>query len=271
VKKMKENVTRCTTDTKNSPTIQTFQYGPWAVKTVKSHIMTSEDESALSATLELPHLPDMLFNKNIVEFKHQGGFGFQFTPIDALKRVNAHEDLIHVSLSKKWMEARRDSPHVNKVVHPYDWTFSTDYQGTIFEENGLQVTTTEEKIDYEKLKIKEKILFYDEVVLYEDELDDNGCSNLSVKLRIMPSGFFILQRFYLRVDNTLVRVHDTRIYHEVEKNYLIREFSVREDKTDDLPQSLWTNQNEIVNHLTVKKEVCEKLTFPDSETVTPTV
>ena len=28
----------------------------------------------------------------------------------------------------------------------------------------------------------------DQVVLYEDELDDNGCAKLSVKMRAMPSG-----------------------------------------------------------------------------------
>ena len=27
-----------------------------------------------------------------------------------------------------------------------------------------------------------------QVVLYEDELDDNGCAKLSVKMRAMPSG-----------------------------------------------------------------------------------
>ena len=55
-------------------------------------------------------------------------------------------------------------------------------------------------IDYDKLKIQEKILFFDDVrllsgtspgpqvVLYEDELDDNGCAKLSVKMRAMPSG-----------------------------------------------------------------------------------
>ena len=74
----------------------------------------------------------------------------------------------------------------------------------------FQCEPTDLQINYEKLKIEEKMLFYDEVVLYEDELDDNGCTKLSVKLRVMPSGFFLLQRFYLRVDATLVRVHDTR-------------------------------------------------------------
>ena len=32
------------------------------------------------------------------------------------------------------------------------------------------------------MKEKEKILFFDDVILYEDELDDNGCSKLSVKI-----------------------------------------------------------------------------------------
>jgi type 2A phosphatase activator TIP41 len=248
------------------PKIETFQYGPWEFTTVKSHIMTTDEENALAAKMELPHLPDMLFNKNTVQIKHDNGFGIQFSPVDALQLVNAHEDLIHVSTAKEWMEARQDSPHANKIVHPYDWTFSTAYQGTLLgeKENVLQASPTQEKINYEKLKIKEKILFYDEVELFEDELDDNGCSHLSVKLRIMPSGFFVLQRFYLRVDNTLIRVYDTRLYFEAEKNYLIREYSEREDKTTDISVSaaLWTNQNEIVNHLTVRKEVNEKLAFP---------
>jgi len=252
--------------TLKEPKIETFQYGPWEVTTTKSHIMTTEEENALALKLDLPHVPDMLFYKNNVQFKHENGFGFQFNPVDALELVNAHEDLIHVSTAKEWMEARQDSPHVNKIVHPYDWTFSTAYQGTPIgiEENILEASPTQEKINYEKLKIKEKILFYDEVELFEDELDDNGCSHLSVKLRIMPSGFFVLQRFYLRVDKTLIRVYDTRLYHEVGKNYLIREYSEREDKTGDIsvPSSLWTDQNEIVNHLTVRKEVNEKLSFP---------
>jgi hypothetical protein len=32
---------------------------------------------------------------------------------------------------KDWLEARKNSPHLNKIVHPFDWTFSTDYAGTV--------------------------------------------------------------------------------------------------------------------------------------------
>ena len=35
--------------------------------------------------------------------------------------------------------------------------------------------------------------------------------------RVMPSCLFCLLRFYLRVDGTLIRVIDTRIYHQVRR------------------------------------------------------
>ena len=46
----------------------------------------------------------------------------------------------------------------------------------------LQVKETSEKIDVEKLKAPEKIYFYDEIILYEDELHDHGCAVLNVKV-----------------------------------------------------------------------------------------
>ncbi len=44
------------------------------------------------------------------------------------------------------------------------------------------VEPTADRIDYSRLREKERILFYDEVLLYEDELDDNGCTKLSCKI-----------------------------------------------------------------------------------------
>ena len=32
-----------------------------------------------------------------------------------------------------WQASRKDSPHLNKVVHPYDWTYTTDYKGDLKE------------------------------------------------------------------------------------------------------------------------------------------
>ena len=41
---------------------------------------------------------------------------------------------------------------------------------------------TTEKIDVEKLKVRDKINFYADVLLFEDELSDNGCSVLRAKI-----------------------------------------------------------------------------------------
>ena len=42
--------------------------------------------------------------------------------------------------------------------------------------------STDERIDMEQLKVKEKIYFYEDVILFEDELADNGISKLNVKM-----------------------------------------------------------------------------------------
>ena len=36
-----------------------------------------------------------------------------------------------------------------------------------------------------------------------------------VMQRVMPTSFFLLLRFFLRVDGVLIRINDTRLYHEV--------------------------------------------------------
>jgi hypothetical protein len=65
-------------------------------------------------------------------------------------------------------------------------------------------------IDYERLKRRDPILWFDDIDLYESELDDNGEAKLSAKVRVMPGCFFCLQRFYLRLDKVLMRIYDTR-------------------------------------------------------------
>lgn len=46
----------------------------------------------------------------------------------------------------------------------------------------LKVSETTERIDMEKLKAREQIMFFDEVLLFEDELHDHGVSMISVKI-----------------------------------------------------------------------------------------
>ena len=50
----------------------------------------------------------------------------------------------------------------------------------------------------------------------------------------MPSGFFILLRFFLRVDNVLIRINDTRFHYEIENNYVLKEYTSKEATVEHL-------------------------------------
>lgn len=132
----------------------------------------------------------------------------------------------------------------------FDWTYSSPYAGTV--QSGHVAHASEEQVDLERLKRRDPILFFDEVILFEDELADNGGSMLSVKLRVMPSCFFALQRLFIRVDDVMFRVFDTRIYHEFGKPFVVRETQRRESTYAGLGASLPRERSKLndANHMT---------------------
>lgn len=69
---------------------------------------------------------------------------------------------------------------VKDVVKPYDWTYTTDYRGTTNTE--LETHDGPSLIDMDLLRKQDPILFYDENILYEDELADNGTAMLTIRL-----------------------------------------------------------------------------------------
>ncbi|KAK4684967.1 type 2A phosphatase activator TIP41, partial [Tremellales sp. Uapishka_1] len=86
--------------------------------------------------------------------------------------------------------------------------------------------------------VLDRILFYEDVPLFEDELHDNGESILNVRIRVMPHSFFILSRLFVRVDNVLFRIYDVRIYHAFGTAEVIREITGMEGEYADVKQIL---------------------------------
>ncbi|XP_063604760.1 TIP41-like protein [Penaeus indicus] len=154
---------------------------------------------------------------------------------------------------------RSDCEFAQKVVKPYDWTFTTDFRGAL--EGNLVAEKTSERIDLDKLRVREEIKFYDEVFLYEDELDDNGSTRCVVKVRVMPSGFFVVFRHYLRVDQVIVRVNDTRLYSPKGASYILRETSSREAPISKLKvdASVYKDPDVVWQHLPLVRETVDKL------------
>lgn len=123
------------------------------------------------------------------------------------------------------------------------------------------------------LALKEPILFYDEVVLYEDELADNGVALLTVKVRVMPSCWFLLLRFWLRVDGVLMRLRDTRMYCAFGSRHpvVLRESCWRESTFQELSSkgypsdsAAYSDPTIISQRLPIIMERTQKLKVPGS-------
>lgn len=193
----------------------------------------------------MPCLPEMVFGHSALELTHeQSGVVLKFLVRDALREWKHDHSSLKVAYSHQWTSQR--SSEARKVGPDYDWTFTTEYKGTISAPvaEGADAASamvgslveTEEKIDLDRLRVPEPMLFFDEVVLFEDELADNGDSFLSVKVRVMPSYFYVLLRFHMRVDDVTMRIHDTRIFHEYGSSHLLREYQTREATYQQLAQ-----------------------------------
>ena len=50
----------------------------------------------------------------------------------------------------------------------------------------------------------------------------------------MDDCFYILFRYYLRIDEVTVRIYDTRIFKGFESDFFIREFQHKESSFDEL-------------------------------------
>lgn len=216
----------------------------WEIESRKRSILTSPQRQQWEEELQTSHLPEMVFGDNSLVLKHVNtGTKIHFNAFDALVGWK-HEALppVEVPAAAKW---KFRSKPLQQVVLDYDYTFTTPYNGSETVERNtecvrgssnesscsLQWQDCMDKIDLVALTSKEPILFYDEIILYEDELADNGISLLTVKVRVMPSGWFLLLRFWLRVDGVLMRLRDTRLHCLFEghmKSLILRESCWRE-------------------------------------------
>ncbi|ONK66645.1 uncharacterized protein A4U43_C06F10500 [Asparagus officinalis] len=226
------------------------------------------------------HLPEMVFGESSLCLLHvNSGIKIHFNAFDALKGWK-QEALppVEVPAAAKWKV--RSKPF-QQVILDYDYTFTTPYSGSeaiepneakIISENECHLIwkDCDEQIDLAVLSAKEPILFYDEVILYEDELADNGISLLTVKVRVMPSCWFVLLRYWLRVDGVLMRLRDTRIYCKFSddngKPVILRENCWREATIESLSNkgfpsniAVYGNPDQICQRLPIIKLKTQKL------------
>jgi len=248
----------------------------WKISSKKQRMLDTLEMEQLHHSLSAPALPEMVFGGSRVEFKHlPSGFTLHFTAQDALACWDPSSPSVKVAASSAWAKTR--SAHAKDVARQFDWTYSTDYKGTVVPgqtPEGSRIgspSQTTDTIDLDKLRIPEPILFFDEIVLFEDELADNGTALYSVKLRVMPTGFYCLARFFLRVDDVLIRGRETRIYHAFNTKYILREHSLREstyleiDRAGKTPKdpSSFASPDIMVPLLELRSAETDKMALPE--------
>lgn len=54
----------------------------------------------------LPEIPEMTFDRNTLKITHEEGFGLDFSALDALRLVDAKNDLMKVAVSDEWRASR---------------------------------------------------------------------------------------------------------------------------------------------------------------------
>ncbi|KAI8812671.1 TIP41-like family-domain-containing protein [Cladochytrium replicatum] len=240
--------TQCSTEAKENG----IRLRGWEIVTRKGPIFnaTELDYAAENSKLNVPY-PEMFFGHNRLNLKNVSkGFEVEFNAIDALRMVVEDTSVIEredaeggvavkVSYADHWTKknAQPNQHNVNEKITPYDWTYTTEYTGTVISSPSPFIPTPD-PMDVALLRRQDPILFYDELILYEDELADNGSGILSVRVRVMPTCFLILGRYFLRVDKVLFRVLETRVYHCFDDDWVLREYSWREEDYDTIKQQL---------------------------------
>ncbi|KAI8910815.1 TIP41-like family-domain-containing protein [Gorgonomyces haynaldii] len=227
------------------------QYKNWEFDSVKKPIFNQTEIDNLQ--LGFP-VPEMFFGHNQLSIKHPQ-FELLLNASEAIGMVPEATE-IRVVHSKHWKDKNLE------ISKPYDWTYQTPYIGScqnVFED-------TETQIDLEKLMRNDPILFYDHIVLFEDELGDCGTVQMDVRIRVMPSCFLVLLRHFLRVDGVLFRIRDVRWYHEFDTAHVIREITEKKSDYDQMVRKLpFTQNGPDLSMLTDVQWVCK--TIPDTRLV----
>lgn len=200
---------------------------------------------------------------------------------------------VKVQYYNKWKNMKIEREDVKKLDPTEDWSFSSSYMGTIgklkdhrlFDTNSkhfenfdllkeykdVEIKQTDESLPIGRLGPDNTILKYMELNLYDDELCDNGLSMGNFRFRVMKDCFFGLLRSYLRVDNVIVRIIDTRLFYSFGDNFILREFQVKENSFDDLTNkgfkfssewSLSQGQSDLVSrYMDVTYTIKDKIIF----------
>lgn len=161
--------------------------GGWRIATHRGPIAHDADAERMKDGLHVLSIPEQWYDANFLELTHlPSGTTISFNARDALRQWHAAQtDPVRVPAAAEWVRSRQqemEAHHAKRIE--YDWTFTTPYSGSVGAAQGEAPdwTPTREQMDRSMLTSRDSILFFDDLPLYESELEDHGTSQLSVKV-----------------------------------------------------------------------------------------
>lgn len=255
----------------------------WCFQFNKSTIASSVELDKISGEYEFDKIPDSFFSKNFLyAFINDKQFEIMINPILALKfskksflnenfKKNSNDinNYIGYILQDCKVSLNCNEPvntgNIEIENNDVDWTYTSYFKGEIsFNNNNYKLCEPKNneiiEIPKNRLLPDNKILNYEDIFLYEDDLGDFGYSQMRVRFRTMKDCAFILLRSYIRIDNVLIRLIDTRYFIDTIDNYIIRDYTIKEENYSNLRQKgaplsggfiINENQSDIIyNYLT---------------------
>lgn len=186
----------------------------------------AEAHRYLAMSSDHPSLSSTTSNKNNLEDQHRGVSISRTADADVWSNKSRNDNFVNNKVDADEGTTSTISASSNKSEFYYDWTFSSPYAGTIIcldHDNRKTESTINNRhmwhplhrshIPFHMLQDSTlPIILYDDVHLYEDDLHDNGDVSLTVKIRVMPTCWYILQRLFVRVDRVCVKCREVRYF-----------------------------------------------------------
>ncbi|GAA5922454.1 Tip41p [Sporobolomyces koalae] len=224
------------------------------IESTKLPILTIPESDEASNELDLA-LPEIIFGNNKLSIKHEPtGLELNWNTRDMLRGVKkgqGWEDqpgsgALRVAHADEWTrgQSSTDSTSHMTIVKPFDWTYTTLHPGTTVSPESTALTwepapPTHPGIPLALLARTDiPILFFDEVPLFEDELGDNGIADVTIRVRVNASSFYVLARYALRIDHVLFRHFDVRVYHQFGSTEIVRELKGRQSTYEQVKARL---------------------------------
>jgi len=209
-----------------------FTIGQLTFTHVQGKVHFDEKIEGVKQATGLPELPEMYFGDATVTVSCQSEL-FPFTlSFDAESAIATVDNRVAkfdgVAAAATWQASkgrdagsRVDLDRLRSNVQPFDWTYSTDlYTGKVTSPSGRaprwhalsDADVNAPSIDWDLLRAPLPVRNHFSVILFEDELADNGTSIFTVRTRIHDDFSYILGSHFIRVDGLACRAIEHRIF-----------------------------------------------------------